>query len=175
MKKTLVEVPVFIYTVENHAEVKPELLRLIAETPSSPVHDDGQHIHKSDWNTPTSVRPYYEKMMEIFKPALLDFQDQVGAKRVQMHNYWFQQYEKNGEHDWHNHPKTMYGMVYYVELPDGSPPTNLLANNQVVVPDAKEGDILFFPSILLHRSPPNTGSGRKTSLVMNLNFEGYAS
>jgi len=173
MKTTIVEVPVFIYTVENHNEVKPELLRLIAETKSSAMCDDNQRMQNTDWSVETNVRPYYEKMIEVFRPALLAFQAKVNARSVQMGNYWFQQYEKDDFHRWHVHPSSMYGMVYYVELPDGSPPTHLLVNGQTITPDAKEGDILFFPSILYHTSPKNTGAGRKTSLVMNFNFDGY--
>ena len=171
MKKMMVEVPVFVYTVENHEEVKPELLRLIAETPSLSMCNEGQCIHNSDWAAGTNVRPYYEKMMEVFTPALLDLQTKLGVTNIKVSNYWFQQYKKDEWHGWHVHASSLYGMVYYVELPDGSPPTHLLVNGQTIVPDAKEGDILFFPSILFHTSPANTGVGRKTALVMNLNFK----
>jgi hypothetical protein len=175
MKKIMVEVPVFIYSVENHTEVKSELLQLIEETPSGPYKTNAEDIGNSDWITaPEIERPYYSKMIETLMPYMLKFKDEMQADRITWDNFWFQQYESNEWHGWHIHPKSMYGMVYYLELPKESPPTNLMVNKEVLVPEAKEGDILFFPSILFHTSPKNTGSGRKTALVMNINLEEYS-
>ena len=175
MNKTMVEVPVFVYTVKNHAEVKDELLQLIADTPSGPYKTGAEDIGNTDWVTPADTpRPYYDKMIETLLPYIQQFRMEMRAERVKWDNFWFQQYERSEWHGWHVHPATMYGLVYYVELPDGAPPTNLLVDKNVVVPDAKEGDVLFFPSILFHTSPANTGVGRKTALVMNLNLENYA-
>jgi hypothetical protein len=176
MKKTMVEVPVFVYTVENHEAVKPELLRLISDTPARPYITGNENIGRSDWfEPPHSPRPYYKKVMELLSPIVAEFQSEMRAEKVHWDNYWFQQYENSGEwHGWHVHPHTMYGMVYYVELPDGSPATTLRTDCGIVVPDVKEGDVLLFPSQLFHRSAPNQGSGRKTAVVMNLNFDEYA-
>lgn len=173
MKGFLVELPVFVYTVENHHEIKDELLGLINTTQASPLVDSDDNIQMTDWETPSEIeRPYYNKMVEVFHPALSEFRAAMNAKKVNLDNWWFQQYEKNGRHKWHVHPRSMYGMVYYVELPEKAQPTNIATNKGVVVPEAKEGDILFFPSVLFHSSPANEDAGRKTVLVGNINFTG---
>ena len=58
-------------------------------------------------------------------------------------------------------------MVYYVELPEMSESTEFLNYGQFNV---KEGDIIFFPSFLVHRSPKIISNQRKTIIATNFEF-----
>ena len=58
-------------------------------------------------------------------------------------------------------------MVYYVELPEMSEATEFLNFGQV---DIKEGDVIFFPTFLCHRSPHIKSNQRKTIIATNLKF-----
>lgn len=175
MKKTSVEVPFFVASVADHASVKNELINLISSSPSEEYRTAAESIGASDWTIPADVpRLYFPKIYEVLEPYIYGFMEEMQAKNIEIQNYWFQQYQHNDWHGWHVHPQTMYGMVYYIEMADDAPCTNLLVKNSASAPKVKEGDILFFPSILFHASPANNSTTRKTVFVANLSFSHYA-
>jgi hypothetical protein len=176
MKHFSVDAPISIYEVPNHAEIKDILLSLIDAAESMPTNSDLESISRSDWAVPDDVqRPYQEVVRDALLPTLSQFCSERKAGNLNMRNFWFQQYENTGDtHGWHVHPGSMYNLVYYVELPEGAPGTELYTEQVAVQPPVKEGDVIIFPSFLFHRSPPNTGSGRKTAIVMNVSVENFA-
>ena len=59
--------------------------------------------------------------------------------------------------------------MYYLEFPPGSPSTEILDHNDNLhIVDAKEGDIIIFPSVLVHRAPPVKHQLRKTIISFNI-------
>jgi hypothetical protein len=63
--------------------------------------------------------------------------------------------------------------VYYLDLPDHAPKTQLINpfnQEQIVMPDIKEGDILVFPSYVIHRAPKIKENINKTIISFNCNF-----
>jgi len=64
--------------------------------------------------------------------------------------------------------------VYYLELPDNAPKTELIDQyniNKKITVDAKEGDIVIFPSFVIHRAPKMLTDDRKTIISFNLEFD----
>jgi ectoine hydroxylase-related dioxygenase (phytanoyl-CoA dioxygenase family) len=96
----------------------------------------------------------------------------LNTKNWLMHNMWFQQYNKNSHHTWHTHPSVQFSSVYYLELPDTNVSTEFkdIVNNNIFKVDVKEGDLLVFPSSLLHRSPKNKSNKRKSVISFNSSF-----
>ena len=84
-----------------------------------------------------------------------------------IHNGWFSQYLKNNNHHWHTHPESNLSAIYYLEMPKKELITEFKDKGEVNI---KEGDILFFPSYLLHRSPINNTNKRKTVIAFNCDF-----
>jgi hypothetical protein len=86
-------------------------------------------------------------------------------------NGWFQQYTNNDFHDWHLHNEVNYTNVYYLELPDKDEKTQIynILDNTIIDIDIKEGDLVTFPSHLIHRSKP-LQSKRKTIISFNSDF-----
>ena len=166
---------IFIFDVPTHQEIKAGLLEQIHATESSRVVGGSDEITNSDWNTPADAyRPYYGTMLDVFSPVASQLSSELSVLSVDIDNYWFQQYYSCGDtHGWHTHAMSMYGMVYYVELPDGAPGTELLVQKSPYMPPVVEGQVLVFPSQLLHRSPRNFGTGRKTIIAANANVNGY--
>jgi hypothetical protein len=154
----------------EHQMVKTTLLPMINEHPfdaSNPT------IKKVDWHSSTHfdrpwinfVKPILENYMTIMGTAL-------GYENPTITDLWFQQYYENNHHDWHIHGQQMVG-VYYLELPADAPKTELVSpflHKDKHVPDVKEGDILIFPSEVVHRAPM-VGKTRKTILSWNFHFE----
>jgi hypothetical protein len=63
--------------------------------------------------------------------------------------------------------------VYYLDLPDGTPKTELIDpwSREVITMDVQEGDILTFPSFVIHRAPVNKTATPKTIISFNSDTE----
>ncbi len=97
----------------------------------------------------------------------------LNLKDFHIRAMWFQQYGKNGTHGWHVHEQNYTG-VYYLELPKSAPLTELIdptnIKNRFKI-KAKEGDIVLFPSFVIHRSGKMKTKNRKTIVSFNLEFQ----
>jgi len=175
------------YVVESfpeHGSVKQELLRAIASTESEsinspvdtfPVDELKQErdvISNADYFSDTENRPYMDVLLEqtSFIQTMTRVFNDLGFTDAKIGTHWFQQYNQNDNHAWHTHGACNWAIVYYVELPDGAPPTLLYDTHteEIIEPDVSEGDIIIFPSNTPHTSPPNTVNGRKTIIAMNV-------
>jgi hypothetical protein len=177
MKISLEKFPIIISTVANHTDIKNKLLMLIDEMPNNAlVYNDPSivdKISKTDWNLPNDAE---RKYLDFIKPVIVDtifdsFKD-LKPEGLAFTKFWFQQYSRSDTHDWHVHMRCHWTSVYFVELPDSNVKTEIQNTNRnfLIDYDAKEGDIVTFPSFLYHRSPPNFSVGRKTIISFNTNF-----
>ena len=169
---------------KDHELVKEKLLKAIDTAKfmhlDNPLADCD--ITKTDWihSEDFTTRPW----VSIFKDHFLDHLDDVygsmGYSKYHIHQLWFQQYSTlNSRHCWHAHGCN-FTNVYYLELPEGSPKTQYVVpygqQSEKIVKefDIKEGDVLVFPSFVLHRAPPLQDDIRKTIISFNVNVEfGY--
>ena len=95
----------------------------------------------------------------------------IGVSRIRsLDAIWYQQYVENSSHGWHIHDGQFTG-VYYLELPKSSPKTEFIHpfSNNIDRVRAKEGDVIFFPSHVIHRAPTNNKE-RKTIISYNFNL-----
>ena len=85
---------------------------------------------------------------------------------------WYQQYVKNNIHGWHTHGENYTG-VYYLDFPKNASKTELIDQYNIhkkITIKAKEGDVVIFPSFIIHRSPKMTNDTKKTIISFNLQF-----
>lgn len=158
---------IFKETLTTHKKIKNNLLNLIDKIPMSCIKSSGEHISKTDWNLSEEFkREYLNIFYDNIKTLMNRICKRLNTNKWQIHNTWFQQYEINDWHDWHNHERTNFSAVYYLELPNEQLNTKFFNNKEVKV---SEGDVLFFPGFLLHRSPINKYS-RKTIIAFNCSF-----
>jgi len=161
----------------EHNSLKNTILNSIAEQESdSLVQIDSYYsdtINKLDWSR---AKDFNRSWVKIIKPKLENYLDLVaqraGYQRVIIEELWFQQYAQGNTHGWHIHGSNYTG-VYYLELDESGPKTELVVpnnQNQIVVPDIKEGDILLFPSYTIHRAPQVHNNIRKTIISFNFIF-----
>jgi len=162
----------FIFVTQATEEVRQRTLEIADAADLKPLIECHDMIHATDWTYENSdvKKPYAEEMFGLLRPAFDEFALFIDCKELQLSTHWFQRYDKLGNHDWHVHSNTMFGMVFFAELPEGAPPTELRWKGIPYTPDVKQGDVLFFPSFLYHRSPENQSDGRKTVFVTNINF-----
>ena len=161
--------------LDCHNKVKEKLLSIINESWSYRMTNDsyGDNINRLDWSESLN---FNREWVKFIKPKLEkhfnECAETLNYEKCDVHEIWYQQYIKNDTHTWHIHGENYTG-VYYLELPENSSKTELLdqinINNKITI-NAKEGDVVIFPSFIIHRSPKIVNNLRKTIISFNLNF-----
>lgn len=118
-------------------------------------------------------RPWVKRIHQAFQLELYTLHSQLGFDGHDLKDFWFQQYIENDQHDWHTHGENYTG-VYYVEMPDGAPGTELYSRGKIISPPVEEGDIVMFPSIIPHRAPIIKSNLRKTIISFNIQLEDFS-
>jgi len=158
-----------VNSIENYKHHNKKLLDLIEKTPKKKYND----ITYTDWKIPKNIdRPYLKYFYDLIEPKLINIGNFLKYKECEIQNTWFQQYYKNDNHDWHNHPICNFTNVYYIELPDNNK-TELYdnVNKSIIDLDVKEGDLVTFPAHIIHRSKTNQSNKRKTVISFNTSFD----
>jgi hypothetical protein len=163
------------YKLSNHNETKKLVLDFV---------DNYQEVNRqprSDITKQSLVDGTNGDLDEIFKSLinqpLSNLALDLGMNRFAWNfvgESWFHQYEDNSSDVWHTHPGQLVAL-YYAELPYGNQNTTVFLNpndQKVYQVDAEEGDVVFFPTYISHRSLPNTTGQRKTILSANINIGG---
>ena len=177
MKKIKINTSAILKKFKYHQEIKDDLLKKIDDSYNDNlnVKDDyyGDEIHRLDWSKNLDynrewVRLVKPKLEEHFNECAID----LNYKNCEVRGMWYQQYLKNNVHGWHTHGENYTG-VYYLEFSKESPKTELIDQYDIhkkITIDAKEGDIIIFPSFIIHRAPKITNDIRKTIISFNLQF-----
>ena len=177
MQKLEMTCPYVVGSFEKHLELKSQLLYFI-NSQSNFQHltgdKDNINITRCDWNTSRfdSERNWVKSLIPELSKHLQSTIKMLGYDKFMVREIWFQQYDTNAKHGWHSHGSN-WTNVYYLELPDGSPKTQMLHpfTKEVIEFDVKEGDILTFPSFVIHRAPVNLCNKRKTIISWNMDTE----
>jgi hypothetical protein len=164
---------VFTHTIPDFQQVKPEILRQISQMGTHSAVDANQQIANTDWYIKDCVQRTY---LEPIKGALIEAfqtlrQEVFGIlpNTPTISNYWFQQYGPGDFQAWHHHAHAAYVANVFVELAAGAE-TQFMVNSELKTVSVEEGQILFFPAMLPHRSPPNNTGVRKTSIAINISM-----
>jgi hypothetical protein len=159
---------VYKLKLPEHILIKDVLLLLIDETKSYKSKVD--NIASLDWEDASNLkREWVSFFLPFWNMQVKNLLEDVNCSSIILHDIWFQQYEKGGEHGWHTHRGNFTG-VYYLEFDKSSPKTEIIDpfSKRKITIKAKEGDMIFFPSHIRHRAPINNGK-RKT--IISWNFE----
>lgn len=177
MKKIKLTVPAIITKFEEHTLIKDSVLKLIREQDSAErIYEEGTStldITRCDYKESYDPRPWTDVMQPHLLKALTSIYSELGYASYSIHNIWFQQYNTGSTHGWHVHTKCQWTNVYYLDLPDGTPKTELIDpwSREVITMDVQEGDILTFPSFVIHRAPVNKTATPKTIISFNSDTE----
>lgn len=169
--------PIYKIKLKDHHTVKKKTLDLIEslQCGSCVGTDDYGYtktiISKCDWEFPKDQpRGYLDYILPYIKEEHEAMFLEKGFSKVDIVNIWFQQYQKNSFHEWHTHTQCQWSSVYYLEFPEGSPRTvfvNPLNNSETFDIETEEGDIITFPSFIVHSAPKIESENRKTILSFN--------
>jgi len=169
----------------KHLEMKETLLKLIAteieqlETVS--VNDNDYYTDNEKYKSTTDTyihdwslaKDFSRPWVQHFKPdldvLLNDVVNTCGYTRYILYDIWFQQYQTGDTHGWHAHGHT-FTAVYYLDLPAIAPKTQIVnpyTQDNILTPEVGEGDVLMFPSYVIHRGPQITEKLNKTIISFN--------
>ena len=166
------KVPLFHYTVPNWSHYKPLLLDKIPpyKRGGDTVSTDFLHQEKD------SRGAYFDLFDEFIKPVLEQFVQDTGHE-IFIRNVWTQRAKKGDYHVPHNHGSNGWAAVLYADYNPNihsattfiSPFTEFSSGDHMdFTPDVKEGDIIFFPSQLLHYANPNTSDKERVIVSFNM-------
>mgnify|MGYP001179792950 FL=1 len=166
----------FTFPLSNHEKLKNTLLTQIDESKqienNKPKADDyySESISKLDWSWSKDFsRPWVQTLKPFLDEAISAELTSHGYKESFIQDLWFQQYTTGDTHGWHIHGHTFTG-VYYLDLPKDAPNTQIVNptnQEEIIVPDVNEGDILMFPSYVIHRAPIIRTNENKTIISFN--------
>jgi hypothetical protein len=165
----------FVRRMPNHESIKPVLLGLLDTAKHDSDKQDVQVISRYDYHQSTEPRPwvaFFDQHISTFMrtlPKEIIYTDPIFS------SIWFQQYEQNEYHSWHTHSRCSFSGIYYLELPSDSCATEFIEPYDIYKTHSMyvaEGDVVIFPSFLIHSSPKNPSMFRKTIVAFNFDFMG---
>jgi len=171
--ETIIPFPITVKPFKQHSQLKQQILDAIqrqenAEHMTAPDSD----IIKCDWNTARydGNREWLKLINPTLSMHLDDWCKNMGYKTFGITEIWFQQYAKGGKHAWHTHSNN-FTNVYYVNLPEDAQTEwiNPLTKDKNTF-DVHEGDIVTFPSWVIHRAPVNDTEDVKTIISWNMDI-----
>lgn len=166
----------YILKVKNHRENKTKILNTFQhfhrQYKNENTDDEISFISNTDWEMNT-INWYDFSFSSEDKERYQQFIQKKFSKKIIIGKTWFNQYYPNSgaEHPFHTHECCDLSNVYVVEG-DKQIRTVLkcLRTGKEVIPRVNEGEILIFPSNILHKSPRNFTNKRKTVIVFNTKF-----
>jgi len=139
--------------------------------------DEFQTISKTNWPNASRDEINDHEFLDLFhKVYWKDYTEWLYSEfpyiqNPKVHNIWYQVYESEDSHDWHIHEDCHIANIIYLQLQDDSLITQFKLNDQILVPQVKEGDTLVFNPYYTHRSPINTTSTTKIIISFNISYE----
>lgn len=128
------------------------------------------HITYADYfnNELKDNLPYRKLLIEHVDPFAKQIADDYYCNSWTYKSMWYHEYHKGDSFEWHNHQNSHMTAIYYLELPKNQT-TEIKGQGHI---KAEEGEVLFFPSILVHRSAKIVTNEKKKIIawVMNFNY-----
>ena len=162
-----------IQKFSQHENLKNIILSEIEKSDyTSPLFEKAEvDISKCDWNNAKDfTRKWFISLKDSLFTDMLSIYDSLGYDGFTLQEIWFQQYYNGSQHGWHTHSSN-FTNVYYLDLPENSSKTQIVSpydQKSIIELEVKEGDIVTFPSFVIHKGPKNM-SNRKTIISYNTN------
>jgi hypothetical protein len=113
---------------------------------------------------------------EFLEPQISPLLEQTNTR---LQDIWAQQYINLADHSAHQHQPVGYSCVFYAQFdPEHHwstmlfrpflDPNDEMNSNAVYSPKMEEGEILVFPSWMLHQAPPSKSLVPRTVIAFNL-------
>lgn len=168
----LFKVPFRQYSIPNWEVNKKKILDTLPINSYTDFYENKKH----------GLPQYINVIGSVIDEAMLDFKDTY-PPGVMITSMWYERSKKGDYHGPHNHGATGFSAILYVEY-SGSDhePTKFHApfldaatgENMKYQPVVREGDLLVFPSYILHEAPINNSDIDRTIVSFNIMGEDVA-
>lgn len=164
---------IFVNKFENYDKIKPFLVDAIRSSPGQKFVDvtktdwDGGHNHNRNSNYWKILSPFVETSFNNVKQHL--YKEYAEYMTTHYGYVWYQIYGYDSFHSFHTHPGCSFSNVFFVNLPNQIVQTDFVGLNNPI--HLEEGDMVTFPSYLLHRSPKNPFTEDKIVVAFNISFD----
>lgn len=147
---------------------KKEQIRQVSESSQDQDHE----TYKTDYTRPVSILSF-EQQLQLF---LSEFESEHNA-RAEVQDYWTAIYSGSGYHNPHTHSNSIFDATNYsgvLYLSEGSgtkffTPNTSSAQTETIY-DAKFGDVVLFPTTLLHCYRPQNTLSTNERYIMSFNL-----
>ena len=177
MIKIMFDVPMFHYPVNDFYQKKKALLQLKHEVV---VACNYYGSNKSDFYTKKTSLAENSLLEHILYQEISAFSNEIRHPNFFINNFWFEESVGHQQHFPHTHGSYGYSAIMYLDyIPGLHSPTcfmfgykHFLNDGDVVfITDfVKEGDIVFFPSSVIHYTLPNSTDIPRQVLSFNLSI-----
>lgn len=162
--------------VKQHEEYKSMLLKQLWLN-----HNHTEHGMRTDFfhNDKEKIIPaYYKIVTSALDEYLQEIEGNVGF-RLKICSMWYQMTSGGQSHQVHTHGATGLSCVWYLEFdPEVHKATTFYApfhdplSGDMIqhTPEVQEGDLVVFPSFLMHEQEGNDSDKRRT--IISFNIEG---
>ena len=160
----------FKRSIKDHALVKDFLMPLIKKSPQLLINESQGYFSTDYVVSLELVREWYKIAYPIVAEHNQAFKDHFNFTGIDITSIWFQDYPPNGYHVPHVHPSCHFTNVWYLNFPNKGATTKIVdpITKEDILIDVTEGDILTFPSFILHEAAPI--AEEKTVISFNTNI-----
>ena len=174
------QIPIFTYEFTNWSDkFKEEILSQLECSPIKrrmKIQTDYVDDIKDD-------PPYKEFISDCIEDKLNDFCLEINIPRenLKVRDMWYETARQYDNHCIHNHGAYGYSACWYVDFDNTehtstlfySPFNNFLTGNTIdYQPNVTEGDLVLFPSTIMHETFCNESSKNRTVVSFNVELEG---
>jgi hypothetical protein len=173
-------VPLYRYEVPDWINKKKSIKNVLSKFPlDNPLIEGSPHQDFIKYN---GSPPYKDSLLHELDDAINLFSKEIKLNREELliENIWNQRYEKYEGHGLHNHASHHYSSILYLDFDSlehkptkfYAPFENLITGDHMSYSEdrTKEGDIVFFPSRLLHEVPISYSNKPRSIISFNIDI-----
>ena len=129
-------------------------------------------VSRADWNCRGDLNRSWVKMLiPNLSLSINEMLSNMAYNGFEINIMWYHQYAKGDTYGWHIHDSQFAG-IYYLEFGKSCGKTEMCSpySLKTMKINAQEGDVVIFPTHILHRALPNSDE-RKTVVSFNFNLK----
>ena len=175
MMNILHVVPYYTYKVKDWQEKKLKIQNAISHQVFTRNTANNVSFFDSDRE---NYRNYINDFLTIFSDELQEFGQELNLNSLKIEDIWTVQYDKGDYHVVHNHGAGNLSAVLYLDYDEKEHSgtyfvpgqDNFNNRTEITSPTVQEGDIVIFPSNVLHFTVPNTSDKVRRVISFDISY-----
>ena len=159
---------IYKYKISNWQEKKDKLIELFHKTEPRIYGNVITNFNSSQENKDLIIK----EIIGLFGDEINNLKKIIGSEYF-LESAWIQEYQKNMNHELHNHG-VGYSSVIYINFDKEKHSSTIFVdkeNSKSFLPEVEEGDIIFFNSKHYHHCPANESDDKRMICSFNLKKE----